>query len=251
MADETKIEVKEEAIPSMDDFKEELEASFKQNARGKRADMSLWEKIVEDFNNKAQVEVEIKEAVKSGVTAQLNGVRAFIPASKLSLGFVEEDKLKDFIGKRVVARIITAEPEQNKLVLSVRDILRDEANKAKSEKAAQVQTGLVTEGKVESIKDYGCFVDIGDGVTGLLHVSQISNKRIKTPSEVLKEGDTVKVQVIGVKDGRISLSIKALEAEKKERQEKKERDNFHENYKGDGAVSLSLGDLMKKNGIKF
>ncbi len=243
--------VAQEKIPSMDDFKDELEASFKKHANAKRVDMSKWEKVLDDFENKSTLEVEISEAVKSGVTATLDGLRAFIPASKLSLGFIKEDELKDWVGKKLNVRVITAEPENNKLVLSARDVLRDEQEKVKEKKAAEIQVGLVTEGKVESIKDYGAFVDIGDGVTGLLHVSQISNKRIKTPSEVLKEGQTVQVQVTGIKDGKISLSMKSLETERKERKEKQERDDFRANYKETGSATTSLGDLMKKSGIKL
>ncbi len=243
--------VAEEKIPSMDDFKDELEASFKKHANAKRVDMSKWEKILDDFENKNTLQVEISEAVKSGVTTTLDGLRAFIPASKLSLGFIKEDELKDWVGKKLNVRIITAEPENNKLVLSARDVLREEQEKAKEEKAVKIQVGLVTEGKVDSIKDYGAFVDIGDGVTGLLHVSQISNKRIKSPSDVLKEGQTVEVQVTAIKDGKISLSMKTLETERKERKEKQEHDDFKANYKESGAATSSLGELMKKNGIKF
>lgn len=252
MADEIKIEeAKEEKIPSMDDFKEELEASFKQHANAKRVDMSKWEKILDDFQNKTSFEVEVNEAVKSGVTASVDGLRAFIPASKLSLGFVKDEELKDWVGKKLNVRVITAEPENNKLVLSARDVLRDEQEKVRAEKAAAIQTGLVTEGTVETVKDYGAFIDLGDGVTGLLHVSQIPNKRVKSPADVLKEGQTVKVQVIGVKDGKISLSMKALEAEKQERKEKQEREDFRANYKESGAATSSFAEIMKKSGIKF
>ncbi len=248
---ETVKKAAEEKIPSMDDFKDELEASFKKHANAKRVDMSKWEKVLDDFENKKTIQVEIAEAVKSGVTATVDGLRAFIPASKLSLNFIKEEELKDWIGKKLNVRVITAEPENNKLVLSARDVLREEQEKAKEEKAAKIQVGLVTEGTVKTLKDYGAFVDLGDDVQGLLHVSEISNKRVKSPSDVLKEGQTVQVQVIAIKDGKISLSMKALEAEKKERMEKEERDDVRANYKESGAATATLGDLMKKNGIKL
>ena len=92
-------------------------------------------------------------------------------------------------------------------------ILKMEAPKAEEEKKAlvsNVQVGLITESVVESVKDYGAFVRLSNGLTGLVHVSQISDKHIKNPRTVLKEGDTVKVKVIGIKDGKISLSMKAL-----------------------------------------
>ena len=128
---ETVKKAAEEKIPSMDDFKDELEASFKKHANAKRVDMSKWEKILDDFENKNTIQVEITEAVKSGVTATVNGLRAFIPASKLSLNFIKEEELKDWIGKKLNVRVITAEPENNKLVLSARDVLREEQEKAK------------------------------------------------------------------------------------------------------------------------
>lgn len=238
-------EMKLDGIPSMDDFKEELEESFRQHGAAKRSDMASWDKIMDDFEKKLNVEVEIKEAVKSGVTTTLEGVRAFIPASKLSLSFVDEKELPNWVGKRLEVRVITAEPENNKLVLSARDILREEAQKAQEEKMSKIQVGLVTQGKVESLKDYGAFVDIGDGVTGLLHVSQISNKRVKSPADVLKEGQEITVMVTKVADGRISLSMRALEAEKEEKKDRQEREDFRENYKESGAVTTSLGALLK------
>ena len=73
-----------------------------------------------------------------------------------------------------------------------------------------MEIGLVTEGTVESIQPYGAFIDLGNGLSGLVHVSQICEKRIKTPAAVLKVGDKVKVKVINVKDGKLSLSMKAL-----------------------------------------
>ena len=107
-----------------------------------------------------------------------------------------------------------------------------------------VQVGLVTEGTVETIKPYGAFVNIGDGVTGLLHVSQISNKRIKTPEDVLSVGDKVTVKVTAVKDGRISLSMKALLAE----EEKQEEEISFELPKTE-EIGTSLGSLFK--GLKL
>ena len=73
-----------------------------------------------------------------------------------------------------------------------------------------MEIGLVTEGTVETIKPYGAFVSLGNGLSGLVHVSQISEKRIKSPDAVLNVGDVVKVKITAVKDGKISLSMKAL-----------------------------------------
>ena len=95
--------------------------------------------------------------------------------------------------------------------MSAREILREAAEEERAKKVSNVAVGLVTEGTVESIKPYGAFINLGNGLSGLVHVSQISQQRIKHPSVVLKEGQKVKVKVIDVKDGKLSLSMKALE----------------------------------------
>ena len=95
-------------------------------------------------------------------------------------------------------------------------------------------------GKVETIKDYGAFVDLGDGVSGLVHISQMSLDRIKHPSVVLKEGQEVQVKVIGNKDGKISLSMKAL------LQEKEQEEEVHVEIPEAEEIGTSMGDLLKK-----
>ena len=163
-------------------------------------------------------------------------------------GFVSEDDLKEWVGKSIVARVITAEQEGRKLVLSAKELLREKEAEERKEAAALVKVGMVTEGTVETIKDYGAFVNLGKGVTGLLHVSQISQKRIKTPSEVLKEGDTVKVKVIKVADGRISLSMKALE-ESASPEAAEEREEVSFKLPKSENIGTGLGDLLK--GLKL
>ena len=143
-----------------------------------------WDKLRKYKEEGTNLKVKIAGIVKSGVVAYLEGIRGFIPASKLDLNYVEEDALNDWLGKEIEVRVITADEDDDHLVLSAREILR--------EKAA------------------GAFIDLGNGLSGLVHVSQICEKRIKTPAAVLKVGDKVKVKVINVKDGKLSLSMKAL-----------------------------------------
>ena len=173
--------------------------------------LTIWLSIIIRVSPITSVTVWISGITKGGAIASLEGIRAFIPASKLSLGYVEENDLNDWLGKSIEARVITAQEEGSKLVLSAKEILREKEAEERRTRISNVQPGLVTEGTVETIKDYGAFINLGKGLSGLLHVSQIVNRRIKTPSEVLKEGDKVKVKVIAVKDGKLSLSMKALE----------------------------------------
>ena len=140
--------------------------------------------------------------------------------------------------------MITADPETRKLVLSARDILKERQEEEKAKRLEVYKAGDVVEGTVDSIKPYGAFVNLEEGLSGLLHISQISTQRIKHPSVVLKEGQKVKVKILSVTDGKISLSMRALETEKAEAEERIDFD-----YKGDGAISTGLGDLLK--GLKL
>ena len=177
-------------------------------SRKAAADEMAWKKVAEYLENETVLDVKVGGVVNAGVIAYVEGLRGFIPASKLSLSYVEN--LEEFLNKELQVRVITVDPEKKKLVLSAREILREKAAEARRAKISNVEVGLVTEGKVESIQPYGAFIDLGDGLSGLVHVSQISEKRIKTPDAVLKVGDTVKVKVIAIKEGKLSLSMKAL-----------------------------------------
>lgn len=176
----------------------------------KRADDILaWEHLMEAMSSKTVFTVKISQTVNGGVVTYLYGVRAFIPASQLSLSYVED--LASFVGKEIEVVVITASSEDKKLVLSGKEVEREKANKDKSIKISHLQKGIVTNGTVEKITPYGAFINIGEGLSGLLHISQICDKRIKSPNEVIKEGETVKVKIIDIKDGKISLSMKAVE----------------------------------------
>ena len=168
-----------------------------------------WERLQQLQKDQSNIKVKVSEAVKSGVTAYVEGIRGFIPASKLSLNYVEN--LDEWVGREIEVRVVTADPEEKRLILSAKEILREKEEEERKTRISNVQVGLVTEGTVESLMPYGAFVNLGNGLSGLVHISQISQQRIKHPGSVLKEGQKVKVKVIGVNDGKISLSMKALE----------------------------------------
>ena len=168
-----------------------------------------WERLAQLLKDQSNIRVRISEAVKSGVVTYVEGIRGFIPASKLALEYVED--LDSWVGREIEVRVITADQEDGRLVLSAREILREKAEEERKQKISNVEVGLVTEGTVESLMPYGAFVNLGNGLSGLLHISQICQQRIKHPGAVLKEGQKVKVKIIAVKDGKLSLSMKALE----------------------------------------
>ena len=152
------------------------------------------------------IDVVVKGIVNSGVVAYVEGVRGFIPASKLALTYVEDTN--EYLNKPLKVQVIDVDKANGKLILSAKELLREQAEEERKNKISNVQVGLVTEGVVESLQPYGAFVDLGNGLSGLVHISQICEKRIKKPSEALAVGDRVKVKVTAVKDGKLSLSIK-------------------------------------------
>lgn len=175
-------------------------------SRVEAADVLTWEKIREYKESGEALDVTVKGITNAGVIAYVEGIRGFIPASRLSLGYVEDTE--EYLNRQIRVQVIEFDKDSKKLILSARELLREQAEEERKKKISNVQVGLVTEGTVESLQPYGAFVDLGNGLSGLVHISQICEKRIKKPSEVLSVGDRVKVKVTAVKDGKLSLSIK-------------------------------------------
>ena len=168
-----------------------------------------WKQLEEALENKTIFTVKVLTSVNAGVVAFVNGVRGFIPASQLALDYVED--VDSFVGETLDVVVITADPTRKKLVLSAKEVAREKAAKEHEKKLNALQKGYVTEGVIDRIESYGCFVDIGDGLTGLVHISQICNKFLHSPNEVVKLGQKVKVKVLAVEDGKIRLSMKEAE----------------------------------------
>lgn len=175
-------------------------------SRTEANDVLAWEKLKELKESGEILNVVVKGIVNGGVIAYVEDVRGFIPASKLALNYVEDTN--EYLNRQIQVQVFDVEKESGRLILSAKEILREKAEEERKNKVSNLEVGLVTEGTVESLQPYGAFVDLGNGLSGLVHISQICEKRIKKPSEVLAAGDKVKVKVIAVKDGKISLSIK-------------------------------------------
>lgn len=197
---------------SMDDYKEELEASFQQIRRGVEdkddPELLAWNTLREYMENKTVLQVKIGGIVNKGVVVYVEGIRGFIPASKLAASYVEDTE--EWLNKTVDAIVITADEEEKRLVLSAKEPAMQKLAQENQKKVAAIAVGSVVEGTVESIQNYGAFVTLENGVSGLLHISQISDKRIKSPSVVLSVGQKVTVKVISTDNGKVSLSMKAL-----------------------------------------
>ncbi len=201
-----------------------------------------WDKLKKLMDDRTVVKVKINEVVNGGAVAYLEGVRGFIPASRLSDEYVED--LKEWDGKTIEVTVINVDEEGHRLVLSGREVAREKKQEEKNRQIEKCEVGAVMNGTVESLMPYGAFVELENGLTGLLHISQISTQRIKHPGAVLKEGQEVKVKIIAVGDGKISLSMKVLAEEAAEAES---HDTF--DYKEDGQASTGLAALLK--GIKL
>ena len=201
-------------------------------------DANPWN-IVKDYLAKETVlTVKVEGVVNGGVITMLEGIRGFIPASQLSLSYVEN--LEDFLLQEIEVQVIEANQADNRLILSARKLLKAKERAAKEALRASVQVGCVLSGTVESLQSYGAFIRLENGLSGLVHVSQISDKRIKAASDVLSVGQTVDVKVIGNQNGKLSLSMKALlEPKEEEIVEEKVEIPVAEN------IGTSLGDLFK------
>lgn len=213
-------------------------------SRVEAADVLGWDRVKKYLEEKTVLTVKVAETVNKGVVAFLEGIRGFIPASHLSLSYVED--LSTFVGKEVEVHVITVEKERKKLVLSAREVLKEKEKDNMNHKIAMMMPGTVLEGKVESLMPYGAFIDLGDGLSGLVHVSQISQKRVKVPSDVLKVGDTVKVKILNTTNNKISLSMKAVAEESGTADAAEEK--LTAKYSSKSSIGTSLGDILK--GIK-
>lgn len=196
----------------------------------------VWDKLTAMLSDRTVTAVKIAEIVKSGAVAYLEGIRAFIPASKLAAEYVED--LEEYNGKTIEVTVITAEPETKRLVLSGKEPALLKLREEKNRQIAKCKVGAIMEGTVDSLKPYGAFVNLENGLSGLVHISQISTQRIKHPSVVLKEGQTVKVKILSIEDNKIRLSIRAVNSEEEFRPEDS---HYHEA----GEATTGLGALLK------
>lgn len=252
-------EAASEPVEKMEDLGNALEESLE---KGPQNDDPVWDKFETMLAEKTIFPVKVESAVKAGVVAFVDDIRAFIPASKLSNGYVED--LETFKGKTLDVIVITADKAAKRLVLSAREAIRIKEREAKAAALAACQVGDVMEGTVDSLMEYGAFIDLENGCSGLLHVSQISYKRVEKPSDVLEKGQKVQVKIIAIKDGKLSLSMKALQEAparsdraprgnndrpRRDRGDRRDRDEEVFSYKETGKATTSLGDLLK--GVKL
>ncbi|MDA2637569.1 30S ribosomal protein S1 [Bacillus cereus] len=168
-----------------------------------------WVELQEKFTSGHVFDVTVKDIVNGGLVVDL-GVRGFVPASLVEVHYVED--FTDYKGKTLAVKIVELDREKNRVILSHKAVVELELDSKKKEAISSLKEGDVVEGTVQRLTDFGAFVNVG-GMDGLVHISQISHERVEQPSEVLEQGQKVKVKVLSVDADtqRISLSIKAAQ----------------------------------------
>ncbi|WP_075617662.1 30S ribosomal protein S1 [Paenisporosarcina indica] len=165
-----------------------------------------WDSLEQKFTSGEIFEAEVKDVVKGGLVVDL-GVRGFVPASLVEDHFV--DSFEDYKGKVMTFKIVEMEKEKNRIILSHRAVIEAQKESNKKDVLDHINAGDELTGTVQRIAAFGAFVNLG-GVDGLIHISQLSHEHVEQVSDVLHEGQEVKVKVLSIdRDSeRISLSIK-------------------------------------------
>ncbi|MFG6118473.1 30S ribosomal protein S1 [Thalassobacillus sp. B23F22_16] len=165
-----------------------------------------WEELEAKYESGEIFEAEVKDIVKGGLVVDV-GLRGFIPASLVETYYVEN--FDEYKGKPLTLKVVELDREQNRVILSHRAVVEEEESSKKQEVLNSLEEGQVVDGTVQRITDFGAFVNLG-GIDGLVHISQLSHEHVEKASDVVEEGQQIKVKVLSVDrdNERISLSYK-------------------------------------------
>jgi 4-hydroxy-3-methylbut-2-enyl diphosphate reductase len=175
----------------------------------RRADrLKTWEKLEKAHAAGEVIEGKAEQVVKGGLLVDI-GLRGFMPASLIEIGYVEN--MENYVGKTIRFKVVELDKEKNKIILSQKVVLEEEAEKKKANIFNNLAVGQTVTGTVRRLTNFGAFVDVG-GVDGLLHISELSWGRVNNPKDVLTEGEQIDVYVLAIdkNKGKISLGLKQL-----------------------------------------
>lgn len=176
-------------------------------SREKARKQRRWEYILENFEEGSTIEGDIIRKVKGGLMVDIGGMDAFLPGSQIDNKRIKS--LDDYLGRTLEVKILKINVERKNIVVSRREILEDERVYKKAELLEDIQVGDIRKGVVKNITDFGVFLDL-DGIDGLLHITDMTWKRIKHPSELVSLGDTLEVMILHIdkEKGRVALGLK-------------------------------------------
>ncbi|RIY35252.1 30S ribosomal protein S1, partial [Psittacicella hinzii] len=181
-------------------------------SRKKAKTLQVWKKLQEIHDNKETITGHVSSKVKGGYTVEIDGIRAFLPGSLVELRPSRDNA--NIEGKDLEFKVIKLDQKRNNIVVSRRAVLENEDNADREALIETLEEGKVVKGTIKNLTDYGAFVDLG-GVDGLLHITDMSWKRVKHPSEVVAVGEQVEVVVLKFdkEKVRVSLGLKQLQAD--------------------------------------
>ena len=195
-------------------------------------------RLEEAFENHEVLTAKVSQVLDGGLSVIVDEARIFIPASLVS--DVYEKDLSKYADQEIEFVITEFNPKRRRVIGDRKQLIVAKKLEMQKELFEKIKVGDIVEGTVKNVTPFGAFIDLGNGLSGLVHVSQICEKRIKTPAAVLSEGDTVKVKITAIKDGKLSLSMKALNDVAAE---EVEEETFE--LPETEAATTSLGSLFK------
>jgi ribosomal protein S1 len=215
----------------------ELELSFKRVGQEK-----AWNILEEAYQDKEPVFIKIVDANKGGLMARFRQIKGFLPVSQLAPEHYPRvsggdkskilDKLKKFVGQKMEVNVITLEEGDDKIIFSEKELW----NKRKKDVISQYKEGMVVEGTVTAITNFGVFVSFGENMEGLIHISELAWQRIDSPHDLVKVGDTIKAEVVNLEGSKIFLSAKKLM-----------KDPWHEATQKYKEGTVVEGEILKVN----
>ena len=189
----------------------ELELSFKTVGQEK-----AWNNLRQAFKDKSTIKVKIIDANKGGLLARYCQINGFLPVSQLAPDNYPRisggdkskilEKLKSFVGMEFETNVMTLNEEENKIIFSEKDVW----NRRQKPTLDKYKVGMVVEGKITAITNFGVFVNFDDGMEGLIHISELAWQRIDSPSELYKVNDKIKAEIVSIDGSKIFLSAKKL-----------------------------------------
>jgi small subunit ribosomal protein S1 len=210
----SKLSLKEEVEATVLDLENEqgmLELSFRQAGHRK-----AWDSLQKLLESGDVVDAKVTDANKGGLMVKVGNVEGFLPVSQLTIEHYPRveggdknrilDRLKAYANDIFKVKIITVKEKEEKLIVSEKSAKEKEQNQLLS----QYEVGDEVKGRVTGIVDFGVFVEFGDGLEGLVHISELAWQRIDNPSSIVKVNDKIKAKIISIENGRISLSVKKL-----------------------------------------
>jgi ribosomal protein S1 len=189
----------------------ELELSFRLVGQEK-----AWKDLREAYKNKEIIKVKVADANKGGLLARYCQIEGFLPVSQLAPENYPRisggdksrilEKLKSFVGQEIDVSVITLNEEDNKIIFSEKDVW----NKRQKPALDKYEVGMKIDGKITAITNFGVFVSFGEGIEGLIHISELAWQRIDSPGEMYKVGDDIKAEIISIDGAKVFLSAKKL-----------------------------------------